>query len=406
MESPDAELDVVDPVYVAQQNRRAVVTPPNDGETEMERTLREKEEEEQRRARTAPARATRNANAAQKAIIVTEEADKANTRTVLKNQQALASKYAGFNEATAQVLFQMYEHPGDREALMTMLQRNQSVKDNQKLREAKKIEKAQHLADLERAQREKAARQKAEQRVSAEQIQQPAADEEDPDALELRQFQRLNQAPQQSGLIDTVSNYLGDVMVGTFSALQEQVKGGKKRKLDAAGDLRAYLKKMFNEGPPDPDDFALLAGLLSSALDDSEDEEPEPHAPQPQPEQQPDPTEMSKEIAELKRQLREANMRMDEKQKQAALGGTDEPVVKAAKAAEAVELPVVAGEVKESYEELEDEVLTMAEELCGYDADYMKQSCIEVNMVPWDVTHRFKQLEKQLAKHGIDPYDV
>ena len=37
MESPELELDVEDPVYVVQRNRQAMVTPENDGETEVER---------------------------------------------------------------------------------------------------------------------------------------------------------------------------------------------------------------------------------------------------------------------------------------------------------------------------------------------------------------------------------
>ena len=47
------------------------------------------------------------------------------------------------------------------------------------------------------------------------------------------------------------------------------------------GDIRAYLLKMFNEKrDPDDDDIAVLAGVLSDALEGSDDDEP---AAEPEP---------------------------------------------------------------------------------------------------------------------------
>ena len=56
------------------------------------------------------------------------------------------------------------------------------------------------------------------------------------------------------------------------------------KKMSRAGDIAAYLKKLFNEDhDPDPGDIAVLADILSIHLDDSDESQPEPQEPQPEP---------------------------------------------------------------------------------------------------------------------------
>ena len=113
---------------------------------------------------------------------------------------------------------------------------------------------------------------------------------------------------------------------------QETPEDRKKRRADdlaamkkkAGGDIMAYLLKLFNEKKdPDDDDIALLAGILSAALESSDDDEPEPQ-PEPDPEFNITPKSLrplsrdtaaeaenavlQTKIAELERQLRASKM--------------------------------------------------------------------------------------------------
>ena len=107
---------------------------------------------------------------------------------------------------------------------------------------------------------------------------------------------------------------------------QETPEERKKRRKDALkkmsgqGDIRAYLIKLFNEKKDDDDDIAVLADILSAALEESGDEEVEPE-PGPEPnitprslrprgqnvaEQEAD--QLRQRVAELERELRQEKM--------------------------------------------------------------------------------------------------
>jgi len=330
-------------VFVAQRKprapraRRALVTDSDEEneETEHDRILRETEEA--KRARTAPARSRRGANAAQKVMIATEEDDKANVKTVLAAQQHLAQKHPGFNENTTKLLFDLYSHKGDRKMLFAMLEKNEQTKVNKQLRQDKAIEQEAHLEDLAQAQRANTAKKKADERAHELAVA-VEVDTSDPDELDLRRFARFNELSRPASIAEIFASYMGDVMVGAAVAAKklcqradeqptddpEEERRGKKRKL-AAGDLRAYLIKLFNQDrDPDPDDFAVLAGLLAAAVGEDSDEEP---AAEPEPEPGPEPNitprslrprgqnvaeqeadQLRQRVAELERELRQEKM--------------------------------------------------------------------------------------------------
>ena len=324
-------------MFVAQRKprapraRRALVTDSDEEneETEHDRILRETEEA--KRARTAPARSRRGANAAQKVMIATEEDDKANVKTVLAAQQHLAQKHPGFNENTTKLLFDLYSHKGDRKMLFAMLEKNEQTKVNKQLRQDKAIEQEAHLEDLAQAQRANTAKKKADERAHELAVA-VEVDTSDPDELDLRRFARFNELSRPASIAEIFASYMGDVMVGAAVAAKklcqradeqptddpEEERRGKKRKL-AAGDLRAYLIKLFNQDrDPDPDDFAVLAGLLAAAVGEDSDEEPaaEPE-PEPGPEPHPQPaagkhtvTATEAEVAELQKKIAKLEQHM------------------------------------------------------------------------------------------------
>ena len=326
-------------MFVAQRKprapraRRALVTDSDEEneETEHDRILRETEEA--KRARTAPARSRRGANAAQKVMIATEEDDKANVKTVLAAQQHLAQKHPGFNENTTKLLFDLYSHKGDRKMLFAMLEKNEQTKVNKQLRQDKAIEQEAHLEDLAQAQRANTAKKKADERAHELAVA-VEVDTSDPDELDLRRFARFNELSRPASIAEIFASYMGDVMVGAAVAAKklcqradeqptddpEEERRGKKRKL-AAGDLRAYLIKLFNQDrDPDPDDFAVLAGLLAAAVGEDSDEEPaaEPEPePGPEPHPQPEPaagkhtvTATEAEVAELQKKIAKLEQHM------------------------------------------------------------------------------------------------
>ena len=326
-------------MFVAQRKprapraRRALVTDSDEEneETEHDRILRETEEA--KRARTAPARSRRGANAAQKVMIATEEDDKANVKTVLAAQQHLAQKHPGFNENTTKLLFDLYSHKGDRKMLFAMLEKNEQTKVNKQLRQDKAIEQEAHLEDLAQAQRANTAKKKADERAHELAVA-VEVDTSDPDELDLRRFARFNELSRPASIAEIFASYMGDVMVGAAVAAKklcqradeqptddpEEERRGKKRKL-AAGDLRAYLIKLFNQDrDPDPDDFAVLAGLLAVAVGEDSDEEPaaEPEPePGPEPHPQPEPaagkhtvTATEAEVAELQKKIAKLEQHM------------------------------------------------------------------------------------------------
>ena len=326
-------------MFVAQRKprapraRRALVTDSDEEneETEHDRILRETEEA--KRARTAPARSRRGANAAQKVMIATEEDDKANVKTVLAAQQHLAQKHPGFNENTTKLLFDLYSHKGDRKMLFAMLEKNEQTKVNKQLRQDKAIEQEAHLEDLAQAQRANTAKKKADERAHELAVA-VEGDTSDPDELDLRRFARFNELSRPASIAEIFASYMGDVMVGAAVAAKklcqradeqptddpEEERRGKKRKL-AAGDLRAYLIKLFNQDrDPDPDDFAVLAGLLAAAVGEDSDEEPaaEPEPePGPEPHPQPEPaagkhtvTATEAEVAELQKKIAKLEQHM------------------------------------------------------------------------------------------------